>query len=235
MNIRKMTVLAALCVATALPSWAGTGKSISINFAGPRDSTANPGDSSFSAVGGSALFGALPVAGDNWNNFQTYSSTYGSGVASASSIKLNDGTVAAGVSASWNASCTYSVSASSTTDNIIQPKITQNTDHRKAHAIHERIEIKEEPSRESRENIAKRNLSTLASLLADYYNIDQEVATEILKKIEGWEDRLAECSTAGNPTKLTEINDDLRNFLLENGETLNTLIKEAREGMGEKY
>ena len=116
--------------------------------------------------------------------------------------------------------------------NIIQPKITQNTAHRKGHAIHERIEIKEEPSTESRENIAKRNLSTLASLLADYYNIDQEVATEILKKIEGWEDRLAECSTAGNPTKLTEINDDLRNFLLENGETLNTLIKEAREGMG---
>ena len=88
------------------------------------------------------------------------------------------------------------------------------------------------PPTESREAIAKRNLSTLASLLADYYNIDQEVATEILKKIEGWEDRLAECSTAGNPTKLTEINDDLRNFLLENGETLNTLIKEAREGMG---
>jgi len=116
--------------------------------------------------------------------------------------------------------------------NIIQPKITLNTAHRKGHVIHERIEIKEEPSTESRENIAKRNLSTLASLLADYYNIDQEVATEILKKIEGWEDRLAECSTAGNPTKLTEINDDLRDFLLENGETLNTLIKEAREGMG---
>ncbi len=113
--------------------------------------------------------------------------------------------------------------------NIIQPKITQNTAHRKAHAIHERIEIKEEPSHESRENIAKRNLSTLASLLADYYNIDQEVATEILKKIEGWEDRLAECSTAGNPTTLTEVNDDLRNFLLENGEPLNTLIKEATE------
>jgi hypothetical protein len=113
-----MTAVAALCVAAALPVLAGTGKSISINFAGPRDSTANPGDSAFSAVSGSALFGALPVAGDNWNNFQTHSSTHGSGVASASSIKFNDGSVAAGVSASWNASCTYSVSASSTSDNI---------------------------------------------------------------------------------------------------------------------
>lgn len=118
MNTRKLMTVAAICVAVALPTLAGTGKSISINFAGPRDLPANPGDSAFSAVSGSALFGALPVAGDNWNNFQTHSSTYGSGVASASSIKLNDGTVAAGVSASWNASCTYSVSASSTTDNI---------------------------------------------------------------------------------------------------------------------
>ena len=110
--------IAAICVAAVMPSWAGTGKSISINFAGPRDSTANPGESAFSAVSGSTLFGALPVAGDNWNNFQTHSSTHGSGVASASSIKLNDGSVAAGVSASWNASCTWSVSTSSTTDNI---------------------------------------------------------------------------------------------------------------------
>ena len=118
MNTRKLMAVAAICVAAVLPLLAGTGKSISINFAGPRDLPANPGDSAFSAVSGSALFGALPVAGDNWNNFQTHSSTHGSGVASASSIKLNDGTVAAGVSASWNASCTYSVSESSTTDNI---------------------------------------------------------------------------------------------------------------------
>ena len=118
MSIKKMTAVAAICVAAALPTLAGTGKSISINFAGPRDSTANPGDSAFSTVSGSALFGALPVAGDNWNNFQTHSSTHGSGVASASSIKLNDGTVAAGVSASWNASCTWSVSTSSSSDNI---------------------------------------------------------------------------------------------------------------------
>ena len=169
----------------------------------------------------------MPVAGDNWNNFQTYSSTYGSGVASASSIKLNDGTVAAGVSASWNASCTYSVSASSTTDNIIQPKITQNTDHRKAHAIHERIEIRKEPPTESREAIAKRNLSTLASLMADHYHFDQDVATEILKQIEDWEEQLAECSTSGNPTDLTEINDDLRNFILNNRGTIQPLIDKA--------
>ena len=125
MGMRKLTgkaaILAAvICAAGATSAFADgwVSKSISINFAGPRDSSANPGDSSFSAVSGSALFGALPVAGDNWNNFQTHASTYGSGVTSASSIKLGDGTVAAGVSASWNASCTWSVSASSSSDNI---------------------------------------------------------------------------------------------------------------------
>ena len=115
MKLKSIGML--LCMASGV-ALADSAKSISINFAGPRDSPTNPGDSAFSTVSGSALFGALPVAGDNWNNFQTHSSTHGSGVASASSIKLNDGTVAAGVSASWNASCTYSVSASSTTDNI---------------------------------------------------------------------------------------------------------------------
>ena len=125
MGMRKLTgkaaiLAAAICAAAATSAFADgwVSKSISINFAGPRDSSASPGDSGFSAVSGSALFGALPVAGDNWNNFQTHASTYGSGVTSASSIKLGDGTVAAGVSASWNAACTYSVSASSSSDNI---------------------------------------------------------------------------------------------------------------------
>ena len=111
--------------------------------------------------------------------------------------------------------------------NIIQPKITQNTDHRKAHAIHERIEIRKEPPTESREAIAKRNLSTLASLMADHYHFDQDVATEILKQIEDWEEQLAECSTSGNPTDLTEINDDLRNFILNNRGTIQPLIDKA--------
>lgn len=105
MGKRKLTgnaaiLVAAICTAAATSAFADgwVSKSISINFAGPRDSLA-PGDSGFSAVSGSALFGALPVAGDNWNNFQTHASTYGSGVTSASSIKLGDGTVAAGASA----------------------------------------------------------------------------------------------------------------------------------------
>ncbi len=125
MEMSKLTgkaaiLAAAICAAAATSAFADgwVSKSISINFAGSRDSSASPGDSGFSAVGGSALFGALPVAGDNWNNFQTHASTYGSGVTSASSIKLGDGTVAAGVSASWNTRCTWSVSTSSSSDNI---------------------------------------------------------------------------------------------------------------------
>ena len=114
--------------------------------------------------------------------------------------------------------------------NIIQPKIILNTAPRKAPVISERIEIKEEPPTESREAIAKRNLSTLAFLIAGHYHFDQDIATEILKQIEGWEGRLAECSTAGNPTKLADINDDLRNFLLENQETIQPLIDQALAG-----
>ena len=111
--------------------------------------------------------------------------------------------------------------------NIIQPKITLNTAPRKAPVISERIEIKKEPPTESREAIAKRNLSTLAFLIAGHYHFDQDVATDILKQIEDWEEKLAECSTSGNPTDLTELNGDLREFLLNNRETIQPLIDQA--------
>ena len=48
-----------------------------------------------------------------------------------------------------------------------------------------------------------------------------------LTQIEGWEDRLAECGPAGNPTSLADLNDDLQNFLLENKETIQSLIDQA--------
>ena len=111
--------------------------------------------------------------------------------------------------------------------NIIQPKIILNTAPRKAPVIAERIEIKNEPPTESREAIAKRNLSTLAFLIAGHYHFDQDVATDILKQIEDWEEKLAECSTSGNPTDLTELNGDLREFLLNNRETIQPLIDQA--------
>ena len=110
---------------------------------------------------------------------------------------------------------------------IIQPKIILNTAPRKAPVISERIEIKKEPPTESREAIAKRNLSTLAFLIAGHYHFDQDVATDILKQIEDWEEKLAECSTSGNPTDLTELNGDLREFLLNNRETIQPLIDQA--------
>ena len=111
--------------------------------------------------------------------------------------------------------------------NIIQPKIILNTAPRKAPVISERIEIKKEPPTESREAIAKRNLSTLAFLIAGHYHFDQDVATDILKQIEDWEGQLAECSSSGNPTELTELNDDLRDFLLNSRGTIQPLIDQA--------
>ena len=113
-------LVAAMCVAAATSAFADgwVSKSISINFSGSQEPNSSSTDVDFSGVSGSELYGALPVAGDNWNNFQTHSSGYGSGLTRSQSIKLGDGTIAQDVSASWNASCTWSVSTSSSSDNI---------------------------------------------------------------------------------------------------------------------
>ncbi len=125
MGMRKLTgkaaiLAAAMCVAAATSAFADgrVSKSISINFSGSQEPNSSSTDDDFSGVSGSELYGALPVAGDNWNNFQTHSSGYGSGLTHSQSIKLGDGTIAQDVSASWNASCTWSVSTSSSSDNI---------------------------------------------------------------------------------------------------------------------
>ena len=89
-------------------------------------------------------------------------------------------------------------------------------------------EIKKEPSDEERVKIAQKNLKTLASLIADQYELDEEAATGIVKAIDDWEWELSNCSTEGNPTKLIDINDDLRDFLMNNHETFDSLIKQAK-------
>ncbi len=55
-----------------------------------------------------------------------------------------------------------------------------------------------------------------------------DIVTEILKQVKGWEEKLAECSTEGNPTQLADINDDLRQFLVDNLTTIQRLIDKAR-------
>ena len=117
--------------------------------------------------------------------------------------------------------------ANFTQPNVIQPKIRQSDASRKDISFHDDLEIKEELSPEARKRNAKQNLDTLASLMAKQYDFDLEVATGIIKAINGWEDRLAECSNTGNPTRLADIDESLRNFLLENYETIQPLIDQA--------
>ena len=62
-----------------------------------------------------------------------------------------------------------------------------------------------------------------------------DLATDILKRIEDWEERLADCGPAGHPETLADLNDDLRDFLLNNRASIEGLIQEASAGMGELY
>jgi hypothetical protein len=63
--------------------------------------------------------------------------------------------------------------------------------------------------------------------MAKQYGFSTDVATDIVKAIDGWEDRLAECSNKGNPTRLADIDESLRDFLMENYQTIQPLIDQA--------
>ena len=82
---------------------------------------------------------------------------------------------------------------------------------------------------------ARKNLDTLATLIARQLQIDSDSVAAIIRKVENWETKLAKCSTAGNPDTIDDINDDLRNFLFEHRETIEPLLKEVPMAMGEKY
>lgn len=94
-------------------------------------------------------------------------------------------------------------------------------------SVRDDTEVKDEPSTEERKLVAQQNLDTLAVLMAKQYDFDTDVAADILKQIEGWEDRLAECKNTGNPTRLADIDESLRDFLLENTATIQPLIDQA--------
>ena len=111
--------------------------------------------------------------------------------------------------------------------NGIRPNIRPSDASRKDLSFREDIEDKEEPSAEERKRIAKQNLDTLAFLMAKQYDFGTDVATDIIKQIEGWEDRLAECSNTGNPTRLADIDESLCDFLVENVGTIQPLIDQA--------
>ena len=94
-------------------------------------------------------------------------------------------------------------------------------------SVRDDTEVKDEPSSEERKLVAQQNLDTLAVLMARQYDFATDVAADIIKQIEGWEDRLAECKNTGNPTRLADVDESLRDFLLENTATIQPLIDQA--------
>lgn len=119
--------------------------------------------------------------------------------------------------------------------NGIPSKITLDKPFRKAPVIPERIEIKEEDPAITRKLNARKNLDLLASLIAKQYDFDADLAAKILERIEDWEEQLADCGPAGHPETLADLNDDLRDFLLNNRESIEGPIQEASAGKGELY
>ena len=97
--------------------------------------------------------------------------------------------------------------------------------------------IIEEPKGEVKIDMknAQKNLNTLATLISRQFQIDSDSVAAIIKKVDGWQDKLSKCSTAGKPDTIDDINDDLRNFLFENRATIEPLLKEVPIAMGEKY
>ena len=108
-----------------------------------------------------------------------------------------------------------------------QPKGTGMNIRRSDVSEDSEVKEKQEPSPEERKLVAKRNLDTLAFLMARQYDFGTDVAADILMQIEGWEDRLAECKNTGNPTRLADVDESLRDFLLENAGTIQPLIDQA--------
>ena len=114
---RACGVFAAVCIAGGA-AFADSAKSISINFSGTRDANTSSTDAALSEISGAALCGALPVPGDNWNNFQTHWSGYGSSIERSEAIKLCDGTTAEGVSVEFDSAYIYTVTTASAPGNL---------------------------------------------------------------------------------------------------------------------
>ena len=80
---------------------------------------------------------------------------------------------------------------------------------------------------------ANKNLRTLAVAMLDHYGekygFDDDEIESIIKQVPDWELELASCSTKGNGTSMLTLNEDLRNFLLNNQNYMQPLIDQAIE------
>lgn len=97
----------------------------------------------------------------------------------------------------------------------------------------------EEANAVQRKKIAQTNLDTLVSAMAKRYDrifkVSYEEAyskiDEIIKQVDDWEEQLADCSTMDNGDSVDKLNDNLKDFLLNNFEKIQPLIDQA---VGEK-
>lgn len=65
---------------------------------------------------------------------------------------------------------------------------------------------------------AKTNFDTIVSVMSSHYESSKEEIREIIRRVVDWESQLAICQTDGNGTKMWELNEDLKNFLVSNPE-----------------
>lgn len=73
-----------------------------------------------------------------------------------------------------------------------------------------------------RKRIAQSNFSTIANAIFDHYgkanNLEREEIEDLIKRVDGWEDKLADCEKEEFGTKLRDLNQDLKDFILDNPE-----------------
>ena len=67
--------------------------------------------------------------------------------------------------------------------------------------------------------VAKRNFDKIVELLVARYDEDfgitKDEIEEIVKRVDYWEEKLAECDTDDDAAKLTDLNEDLKDFLMD--------------------
>ncbi|MBR4673497.1 MAG: hypothetical protein IKP00_03450 [Victivallales bacterium] len=80
------------------------------------------------------------------------------------------------------------------------------------------------------EKTAKTNFRTLVNAMTKFYsenfNLEENEIEDIIKNVDNWEWKLGNCETESGDT-LQTLNDDLRNFLLENQSVIQEGLNKA--------
>ena len=84
------------------------------------------------------------------------------------------------------------------------------------------IEIKNDDKNdaEKRKAIAKANMGTLVWAFTDHYGesegLEMYEISDILKRVDDWEEKLADCEQDTFGIRMQDLNEDLKNFCREN-------------------